>query len=72
MTIIIRIIINFLTSKIKVAFGGIFGGEPFAPYAYSLLQVILATSPFLIVATPMSQAFITSPEIINTLETSLY
>ncbi|KAG8237755.1 hypothetical protein J437_LFUL014298 [Ladona fulva] len=47
--------------NIRVASGGIFGGLPCFPYAYSGLQVNTAFSPFLIVATPMSHALITLP-----------
>ena len=45
-----------------MASGGIEGGLPLLPYAYSGLHVKTATSPFLMVATPMSQALMTLPE----------
>lgn len=51
-----------LTSKIRVALGGIFGGLPADPYAYSGLQMSWHNSPIFIVATPMSHAFITWPK----------
>jgi len=50
------------TSNTRVASGGIEGGLPLLPYAYSGLHVKTANSPFLIVATPMSQALMTLPE----------
>ena len=48
-----------LTSKIRVALGGILGGLPADPYAYSGLQMSWHNSPTFIVATPISHAFIT-------------
>jgi hypothetical protein len=50
------------TSKTRVASGGIEGGLPFFPYAYSDLHVKTAVSPFFIEATPMSHALITVPK----------
>lgn len=50
-----------LTSNFNTDSGGIFGGWPALPYAYSGAQVNIARSPFFIVATPMSHALITEP-----------
>jgi hypothetical protein len=52
-----------LTSNSKVEFGGILGGDPEAPYAYSGLQVSNATSPLFIVTIPSSQPLITCPGV---------
>mmetsp|Transcript_28424 Transcript_28424/g.92831 ORF Transcript_28424/g.92831 Transcript_28424/m.92831 type:complete len:475 (-) Transcript_28424:154-1578(-) len=52
---------NSSTSKMSVASGGIFGGEPCLPYAYSLLQVNIAFSPLSMVQMPWSQPLITWP-----------
>lgn len=53
--------ITNLTSKINVAFGGILGGLPLSPYAYSGAQIRLHFSPSFIVTTPKSKACITLP-----------
>lgn len=45
----------------RVAFGGINGGEPTSPYAKEDGILKIALSPFFIVATPSSQPLITSP-----------
>uniref|UniRef100_M4BZY3 Uncharacterized protein n=1 Tax=Hyaloperonospora arabidopsidis (strain Emoy2) TaxID=559515 RepID=M4BZY3_HYAAE len=45
----------------RVAFGGITGGYPDSPYAYSWDSVSLAICPVLILATPSSQPRITWP-----------
>lgn len=50
-----------LTSKTRVALGGILGGLPAEPYAYSGLQMSWHISPTFMVATPTSHAFITWP-----------
>mmetsp|Transcript_97756 Transcript_97756/g.291970 ORF Transcript_97756/g.291970 Transcript_97756/m.291970 type:complete len:342 (+) Transcript_97756:558-1583(+) len=48
-------------SKTRVAFAGMFGGEPASPYANSWEMVHLEISPFFILATARSQPLITWP-----------
>ena len=59
-------------SNLSVAFEGILGGLPFFPYAYSGAQVNSATSPFFIVATPISHALITLPFLSSNLEMFIF
>ena len=59
-------------SNTSVASGGICGGYPLVPYAYSELQVSSQVSPLLMVATAMSQPLITLPVIINVREQCKY
>jgi hypothetical protein len=61
-----KIVYNYLmasslTVKIKVAFGGMTGGEPFLPYANAAGMVNLRSPPTCNPATPISQPLITSP-----------
>lgn len=49
------------TSKWRVEFGGILGGDPRAPYAYSGEQIRVAFSPIFMLAKPSSQPLITWP-----------
>uniref|UniRef100_A0A182IPJ5 Uncharacterized protein n=1 Tax=Anopheles atroparvus TaxID=41427 RepID=A0A182IPJ5_ANOAO len=49
------------SSKLSVAFGGIFGGLPELPYAYSGAHFKMHFSPSFIDATPMSNALMTEP-----------
>uniref|UniRef100_A0A182P655 C2H2-type domain-containing protein n=1 Tax=Anopheles epiroticus TaxID=199890 RepID=A0A182P655_9DIPT len=48
-------------SKLSVAFGGMFGGLPELPYAYSGAHLRMHFSPSFIDATPMSNALMTEP-----------
>ena len=47
--------------KMRVALGGINGGDPSSPYAKLGGILKIALSPFFMVATPSSQPLITSP-----------
>ena len=49
------------TSNFKVAFGGILGGAPLLPYAYSGGHINVAFYPFFNSATPSSHPLITWP-----------
>lgn len=57
-----RAVAHILASKKSVAFEGIWGRLPAAPYAYSGLHSKWQISPFFMVATPMSHALITWPK----------